>query len=489
MTIEPPYSIIQLCQQVDNCWTVCNSGSNSEYAISSTINTLLAIADCISEDLKFCRQVKEAGKTNLEATGKIRERASMLKVELPVAQGEYAIGIKISEAEQCESELKTMENEVVAMLRQLKSDITSISADTSGNNGWQKVYTKANINNKHSYNGTDYGGASSSSTCSAGSAQYSYGNHGAAVTGSYSAEQDRSSFQTVPQAIRTQPEYSPNSGTCAYNVSQSTLPRGSLSSDAFQDGDTVKKKPHAVTGSPAFPRPEAIRTNAEAESFLRALAREILSVSSKTQSGFSMYSSFVDDVGNNVRHRPDNFDGDLLHAVIARADGFDGNPNVVTDSEFEKLSAGRMILYRGLSTDVVDPVFTAGDMASEFMHGELFQGVGYYGTGTYSAPRRDISIGYSAGENDGVYGSMLKFLLSDNARVITLDEVYQRQAEILDSIDMSDDVGRLAATLARDVGRCAEILGYDAVALGGDLNNYLVLNRTMLTVSEKYTQN
>lgn len=244
-----------------------------------------------------------------------------------------------------------------------------------------------------------------------------------------------------------------------------------------------------MTGSPVFPRPEAIRTNAEAESFLRALAREILSVSSKTQSGFSMYSSFVDDVGNNVRHRPDNFDGDLLHAVIARADGFDGNPNVVTDSEFEKLSAGRMILYRGLSTDVVDPVFTAGDMASEFMHGELFQGVGYYGTGTYSAPRRDISIGYSAGENDGVYGSMLKFLLSDNARVITLDEVYQRQAEILDSIDMSDDVGRLAATLARDVGRCAEILGYDAVALGGDLNNYLVLNRTMLTVSEKYTQN
>ena len=58
MTIEPPYSIIQLRQQVDNCRTVCNSGSNSEYAISSTINTLLAIADCISEDLKFCRQVK-----------------------------------------------------------------------------------------------------------------------------------------------------------------------------------------------------------------------------------------------------------------------------------------------------------------------------------------------------------------------------------------------------------------------------------------------
>ena len=165
----------------------------------------------------------------------------MLKVELPVTQCEYAIGIKISEAEQCESELKTMENEVVEMLRQLKSDITGISADTSGNNGWQKVYTKANINNKHSYNGTDYGGASSRSTCSAGSVQYSYGNHWAAVTGSYSAEQDGSSFQTVPQMIRTQPEYSLNSGTCAYNVSQSTLPRGSLSSDAFQDGHTVKK--------------------------------------------------------------------------------------------------------------------------------------------------------------------------------------------------------------------------------------------------------
>lgn len=241
MTIEPPYSIIQLRQQVDNCRTVCNSGSNSEYAISSTINTLLAIADCISEDLKFCRQVKEAGKTNLEAARKIRERASMLKVELPVTQGEYAIGIKISEAEQCGSELKTMENEVVEMLRQLKSDITGISADTSGNNGWQKVYTKANINNKHSYGGTDYGGASGRSTCSAGSARYSYGNHGAAVTGSYSAEQDGSSFQMAPQTVRTQPEYFPNSGTGAYNVSQNTLPRGSLSSDAFQDGDTVKK--------------------------------------------------------------------------------------------------------------------------------------------------------------------------------------------------------------------------------------------------------
>ena len=202
-----------------------------------------------------------------------------------------------------------------------------------------------------------------------------------------------------------------------------------------------------------------------------------------------MYSSFVDDVGNNVKRRPDDFDGDLLHSVIARADGFDGSPNVVTDSEFEKLSAGRMVLYRGLSTDVVNPVFTAGDMASEFLHGELFQGVGYYGTGTYSAPRRDISIGYSAGENDGVYGAMLKFLLSDNARVIPLDEAYRRQAEILERIDVSDDAGKLAATLVQDVGRCAEILGYDAVALGGNLNNYLVLNRTMLTVSEKYTRN
>lgn len=241
MIIELPYSIIQLRQQVDNCWKVCNSESLDENAVGSIIHTLFVTSNCIKEDLTICRQVKEAGEINLQAAEEIRNRASMLNVELPVTQNEYEISIKISEAEQCESVLRTMSTEVAEMLRQMKADISPISADTSDDNGWQKVYTKVNIDNKRSYGGTDYGGTAGNNTYSADTGSYSHGNHGTAASVAYSSNQGGSSFDAAPQTSRRQPEYSGNSGPNAYNVSQNTIPRGSISSNAYQNDDTVKK--------------------------------------------------------------------------------------------------------------------------------------------------------------------------------------------------------------------------------------------------------
>ena len=209
----------------------------------------------------------------------------------------------------------------------------------------------------------------------------------------------------------------------------------------------------------------------------KSLAAELLEKSEHNARGLMKYSEYISDVANYKRNGGDAFSGDLLHEIMSVKDGFCARGEVLDEEAFETASHGKTLLYRGLSA--APDGKSAFEMSEEFKFSESFyHGLGIYGNGIYMSPREDIARYYS----DGTFGSGITAFLSDDARIITYEDLLEHK----NRIDLTDGtyIGDLANELISDNGRFAQLCGYDAISLDGyaSQDHMIILNRSKLTI-------
>lgn len=226
--------------------------------------------------------------------------------------------------------------------------------------------------------------------------------------------------------------------------------------------------------------------------------------------------------------------------AIARLQGFDGPPDIVSDADLdERVAAGEREMWRGFNaTDGGGEAQTRG-FATEFLHGPYFAGAGTFGNGNYTAsedtaqlvaevekdwgdaPRgpdgqfteswvrqayaRDLARAkgkareYAAGYASS-HGTLVRMTLDKNARTVVLKDLLDQQMQqfltLTQRRNTEVEAGDTAAAertaralkLINDPGRLAAILGYDAVDIPGSPHEVNILNRTAVHASSLLQQ-
>jgi len=162
-------------------------------------------------------------------------------------------------------------------------------------------------------------------------------------------------------------------------------------------------------------------------------------------------------------------DEDMWLRAIYSQQGFDDLPRLVSQSEMDKLdTAGARILYRGIQ----DRTF-----CEQLQTGEHYAGAGMYGNGTYTAygpDGLDIASLYKGWSGKG---GILRMTLAPEARVITESQL----SELFYAAQQASASG--LSMVARDQGRFAAMLGYDAIDVESR-QFMVVLNRTALIIQD-----
>ena len=200
--------------------------------------------------------------------------------------------------------------------------------------------------------------------------------------------------------------------------------------------------------------------------------------------------------------------GDLMLKEIAKEQGFDALPKVVSSAEMDKLiKDGAEPIYRGLQSV---------KYCNEFMNGEYYAGLGMYGNGNYfvgaitkqldNSTRQykefdglELATAY-AGNNEK--GGIVRAVLDPKAKIINwniIDDadsgIYYNDKtinyNILDGeknqygmvLKPTETDTLIQSILHYDEGRWAAYAGYDAIYVPS-LNYYAVLNRSAVIVDE-----
>lgn len=168
--------------------------------------------------------------------------------------------------------------------------------------------------------------------------------------------------------------------------------------------------------------------------------------------------------------------GDELAAGVARAQGFDGPPTVVTRAEMDQLIAdGHVEMHRGVHGN---GELTAADIQERLRSGDAYYSTeAVYGSGIYVAPASRAKAEYYA---DGSPGSVARMSLSKDAKVITYRDLMVEQTVYLRAFDGPEPEYRVL----NDLGRYGSARGYDAILMPGPPAEYVVFNRTALIVEE-----
>ena len=167
-----------------------------------------------------------------------------------------------------------------------------------------------------------------------------------------------------------------------------------------------------------------------------------------------------------------------MRAVTNGILGYDGLPKVVDSAEFEKLSKGKTVLYRGVHSSGTK---TAAEIVDEFMSGDLWTGNAggaAFGNGVYFTADESVA----RGEYAGIDGAVIEALLVDGAKTADYKAIYQEYMEtgIPRLVGAKEDYQFIIG----DVGQYAAVKGYDAIALNGYQNHdyVVVLNRSKCIV-------
>lgn len=216
--------------------------------------------------------------------------------------------------------------------------------------------------------------------------------------------------------------------------------------------------------------------------------------------------------------------GDSAMLAVARAQGFDGKPDVISDADLDaRIAGGDRELFRGVK-DTNGGDGSSARYASQFSHGEYFPGAGFWGSGIYTAhaddkrmtelqdefrdePRNpDGSIKdplarkmqdrdqgkvrnaayQSAAGYAGAHGTVMRMALDKNARVADGEQLRAEWKATMAALgrEQPPDVNKMI--LYTDMGRYAAARGYDAVDLSSlTPGEMLVLNRGALHVSAR----
>jgi SPP1 gp7 family putative phage head morphogenesis protein len=158
--------------------------------------------------------------------------------------------------------------------------------------------------------------------------------------------------------------------------------------------------------------------------------------------------------------------------------GYDGLPQRWDDNDKTAIRA-----LRGVGGNNRRAAIGAGlkplDMAEQFKRGDLFAGTGIYGDGTYCVESLDIAKMY-AGREGAFYGIQIPA----DAKKADFWPMLQLRDTLKSNRLINDPYG-----LTRNVGRLAQLLGYDYIkAPNGDATGYpfyVILNRSAVRVHRK----
>ena len=174
--------------------------------------------------------------------------------------------------------------------------------------------------------------------------------------------------------------------------------------------------------------------------------------------------------------------GEPISNYVNKQIDYDGLPNVVSASEFNVLSNGKQVLYRGVS-DYKD--ITSEKMVEDFKNGSFYCGRGVYGNGTYLDIDKSVANYYAfqAGETNN--GSIMEMLLSDDAKTVSYIDIY-KEWEKTGIYKLTANEREAYQDVIGDVGTYAAIKGYDAIILDGwqGKNHVVVLNRSKVIIKE-----
>lgn len=160
-------------------------------------------------------------------------------------------------------------------------------------------------------------------------------------------------------------------------------------------------------------------------------------------------------------------------ASIARQQGFDGPPKVVSRQQLDKrIAAGDREMFRRVAGfgDV-----SAADAAEQFRSGSAYYGRGEWANGIHATTN---------GERVAKYGSpegALRMALRADARTVTIEQLRKIRQDRQDHTNWpKDDI-----QLFQDLGRLAAALGYDAIEPDDDPRSpWILLNRTAVSVEK-----
>lgn len=177
--------------------------------------------------------------------------------------------------------------------------------------------------------------------------------------------------------------------------------------------------------------------------------------------------------------------GDEALYHIAAAQGFEGQAKGVSRSEMTVgiVMEGDTEMFRGVRARGGK---TAEEMHEQIRSGEAYHGLGYAGNGIYMSSSRSEA---------GRYGTVGRYALHHDAKVVDFRDLQTEQAEYLQSIGYRD-VGKfsvkrdsITGRVFDDPGRYAAARGYDAIRWrrgeevgkpAGEEDEFIVLNRTAL---------
>ena len=156
-------------------------------------------------------------------------------------------------------------------------------------------------------------------------------------------------------------------------------------------------------------------------------------------------------------------DGDLALIGIAKEQGFDAKPTVMSSDDFDQAVAegGHSVMYRGINPDSDwrggrEPQ-SGAEVHTQTRDGDYHPGYGVFGNGYYMATDRAKAESFS----DGAPGSVGRYALHKDAKTVTFEDLRSEYGRYFDSQYKTDPMETKGMTT--DYGRFAASRGYDAI--------------------------
>lgn len=210
----------------------------------------------------------------------------------------------------------------------------------------------------------------------------------------------------------------------------------------------------------------------------------------------------IDDLATKTKALP--VSGDLLYQAdhhmdaISRVVGFNKKPKIVSKAELDKLVARKKtteegLLYRGIAST---PFKTGVQMIEEFQYGHQFSGLGWHGSGTYSAYEHNAEATSAWYASRTITISAESPLFADKEGGAVARLVMDKKAKVVPSMfttgywykldKWAKKNGLLSPTaeqILRNPGRMLSLFGVDVIH-ATDSHEFNILNRGLVIVQE-----
>jgi len=136
-------------------------------------------------------------------------------------------------------------------------------------------------------------------------------------------------------------------------------------------------------------------------------------------------------------------DAPTIQGEFAKLQGFKGKPSIISDAEYQKLldDDNYTIVYRGLADT---KTLSADELVSQYKYGEMFDGVGVYGDGTYFAGRtskiipdgetvpKPTALVYADDINENIIAGAFR---KSDAHIVEYTQIYEYMSQFRKQLD------------------------------------------------------